>query len=268
MAVSANSYFSDSICGQTNVGSDFDVFDSSTTPKYTVGIGFVRGDGAQFRYGHFGEIVGRGALVSTDVSESGATAIHKAGALTAALIKSGNSSMNNNAIGSRYAQLVITATADQFAGAYLTISSATGFGFTYHVRGNDATSATVASNTIMELYEPIQVALDSNSQISIAGYPYANLESSTTGDCTAIGVSVQNQSAGSYGWVQTHGIVSVLQDIAVGTIGKPCTVSSNTGGAISAYTAVQNSNPNYPLVGYLVEAGSSGGYSLVYLQLE
>ena len=270
MAVSTSSYFSDSICGQTQVGADFDVFDTSTTPKYTVGLGFVRGDGAKFRYGHIGAIVAAGAVVATDVSESGQPSVIKAGALVANLTKKGNETMNPGAIGSRYMQLVITATADQFAGGYVTVNSGTGFGFTYHIRGNDATSAIVTGNTHLELYEPVQVAIDSNSQVSIAGCPYANLEGATATDKVPAGVSLQNQSASSYGWLQTHGIVAALQDVTIGTVGKPVFLSSNTTGAVSCVADALSSTTGqtFPLLGYLVEAGSSAGYSLVYLQLE
>ena len=270
MAVSTSSYFSDSICGQTNVGTDFDVFDTSTTPKYSVGLGFIRADGTKFRYIHAGAILTAGGVVATDVSESGQPSVLKAGALVASLVKSGNSPMNNNAIGSRYMQLVITATADQFSGGYVTVNSGTGFGFTYHIRGNDATSAVATSNTILELYEPIQVALDSNSQISIAGCPYANVELITTTDPVAAGVSCNNQSSGSFGWIQTAGITSALQDISIGTVGKIAYVSTNTAGAIGCFGGALGSPAAYNIapVGYIVEAGSSAGYSLVYLQLE
>lgn len=266
MAVSTSSYFSDSICGQTNVGADFDIFDTSSNPKYTVGLGFTRGDGAKFRYGHFGEIITRGTVLSLDVSESNQACLLKGGALAASLIKSGGQSMNNNAVGSRYAQLVITASADQYAGGYLTIESGTGVGFTYHIRGNDATSAAVSTNSILELYEPIQVALDSNSEISICGCPYANLESATTADCIVVGVSVQNHSSGYYGWVQTAGIVGVLQDANIGVVGKTVSLSTNTSGAIQVTGTLTGSN--LASIGYLAQAGSSTGYSLINLQLE
>lgn len=270
MAISTSSYFSNAIIGVPQIGADIDIYETSSTPKYAVGFGFTRADGNKYRYSHFGTLTGRSTVVATDVDESGHANKLKAGALTANLTKLAGETINPNAIGSRYAQLVVTATADQFAGAYLNIHSGTGFGFMYRIKGNDATSDVVTGNAHFELYDKIQVALDSNSEISIGGLPYANLEGATTTDAVPAGVSVNNVTADNYGWVCTHGITPALQDITIGTIGKPVKLSSNTTGAVSCVADATSSTTQmtFPLLGHIVQAGSSAGYSVIFLQLE
>jgi hypothetical protein len=268
MAVSTSSYFSNSIVGAPQLGADIDLYAAHTSPKYQVGFGITRGDGNKFRYSHFGALTAAGALTAVDRSESDQYAVIKAGALAASLTKVGGETMNVNAIGSRYAALVITATAHQFAGGYLVVHSGTGFGFTYHIKDNDATSAQITSNTVVQLYDPIVVALDSNSEITITGHNYANLEPITTTDPCPAGVAVTNVSASGYGWVQTRGPVGVLQDATIGTIAKGLvSVSSNTTGAVGIAGA-SLTGPNYPIVGYLLNPGTSAAYSTVFLTLE
>ena len=271
MAVSTTSYFSNSIVGQPQVGADIDIFDTASSPKYAVGFGFQRADGAKFRYVHFGAISNRGTLVATDRSESSLSKIENVGALVANITKRANETINPNAIGARYMQLVISATAQQFEGGYLTFTTGTGVGFTYRIKGHTVTTDAnpVTGNIYLDLHDSIVVALDSNSDIAIAGNPYANLESATTTDELPVGVTITNNTATNYGWVQTHGIVGVLQDATIGTQGDPVSISSATAGAIQAAEAESNTNLLvYPVVGYMVEPGSSADYSLVYLTLE
>lgn len=270
MAVSTSSYFSNSIIGAPQLGADIDIYETTSSPKYAIGFGFTRADGNKYRYAHFGALVAAGAVVATDVSESAQANLLQAGALVANLTKVDGETLNPNAVGSKYAQLVVTATADQFAGAYLNIHSGTGFGFIYRIRGNEATSARVTGNAHFELYDPIAVALDSNSEIAIVGSPYANLEGATTTDAVPAGVAVTNVTASNYGWICTHGVTSVLQDVTIGTIGKPVKLSSNTTAAVSCVADATSSTTQmtFPLLGHVLQAGTSAGYSVIFLQLE
>lgn len=272
MAVSTSSYFSNAIVGTPGQGADVDLYQSSTLPKYQVGFGFTRGDGNVYHYGHFGALTNRGQVVSKLASETNQTKIENVGALVANLTKQGGEIMNPNAIGSRYMQLVITATANQFAGGYLTVTTGNGAGFTYRIKGNDATSAQVTGNTFLNLYDPVQVAIDSNSDIIIAGSPYADLFPATTVTITAAtvaGVACTNNSAGSYGFICTGGIIGALQDANTGTYGRNVYLSSTTVGAVQCMTATISvaSYALYPQIGYIVEAGSSADYSLIMLNL-
>ena len=273
MAVSTDNYYSNSIVGQPQVGADIDIYETSSSPKYAIGFGFTRGDGNKYRYGHFGELTNRGALVGTDVSESGLAKIEDVGALVANLTTRGSSINAPNAVGARYMQLVITATANQFTGGYITITTGTGAGYTYRIRGNTATSAgsPVTGNIYLDLWDKIQVAIDSNSDIAIAGSSYANLEAALSSDNPVpVGVAVTGNTITDYGWIQTAGVGGVLQDVSIFTIGSVVTVSSNTAGAVTNLPTTSSGSvyAAQAVVGYGVEPGSSADYSIVNLTLE
>lgn len=271
MAVSTNSYFSNAIVGQTQIGADFNIYDVSTTPKYAVGLGFTRSDGAKFRYAHFGATTARGVLVSTDLSESqldwapGYTA-----ALAANLTTPNGTSIAPNAINSQYLQLTITASAGQFAGGYVTIASGTGLGFQYRVKDNTATGNPVTGDCYLELYDKVQAAIDSNTAVQITGCPYANLEIlDDSDDRFPAGVTVSNVSSSGYAWIQTGGVGTVLQDAVVGAVGATAFVSSNTDGAIMASVlTATSSNQRFATVGTIINPGTNANYSTVFLTLE
>lgn len=271
MAVSQNSYFSNSIVGQPQIGADIDIFDSTSNPKYTVGLGFTRGDGNKYRYCHFGLLTPAGNLVATDVSESGRPKTENLMGAFATLVRQGNELMLPGETGSRYMQFTITATADQYAGGYIAISTGSGSGYTYHIRGNDATAAQITGQTIINLYESIASPISPTSDILLAGNPYANLEPVTAVDPVAVGVAVTGNTISNYGWICTHGIHGVLQDVSIGSIGNILQVSSNTAGAVMSTKTIATSAAAialYPVVGYIVEAGSSADYTMAYLTLE
>ena len=272
MALLSNTnYYSNAIIGTPGLGSDIDLYQTTTTPKYQIGFGFTRADGNHYRYGQFTAIANRGNLVSPVTSECDQTEILKAGALVANLVPQGNEIMNSNAIGSRYAQLVVSASANQFAGGYLTIASGTGFGFTYRIKGNDTTASKVTGNTFFNLYDPIQVALDSNSCVTISSSRFVSLTPANTLTATCVqvaGVTVTNNSANSYGWICTGGKIGVLQDASIAASGKPVYLSTTTAGAIAGYANVQGSNPAFAMVGYMASPGSSTEYSVIYMNIE
>lgn len=270
---SSTNYFSNAIVGQPGVGADIDLYASSSTPKYQVGFGFTRGDGNKYRYAQFGAIANRGNLVAPLTSDGYINNTIKAGALVANLTKQGNETMNPNAIGSRYAQLTVSASAHQFEGGYLVVHSGTGFGFTYRIKDNDTTSTKVTGDTFLNLYEPIVVALDSNSEIAIALSPYVALTPATSLSATAAnvsGVTVTNNSAGSYGWVCTHGVTSALSDVSIGLAGKAAYVSTNTAGCVSALSGTLGSAGalSTAYVGIFLVPGTSANYATIYCTLE
>jgi hypothetical protein len=272
MALLSNTnYHSNAIVGVPQVGADVDLYASGSTPKFQVGFGFSRGDGNKYRYGQFTAIANRGSLVAPVTSECDQTEILKAGALVANLSRQGNENIDPNDIGSRYAQLVVSASNNQFAGAYLTIASGTGFGFTYRIKGNDTVSTKVTGNTFFNLYDPIQVKLDSNSCVTISSSRFVSLTpaNTLTATCaTVVGATVTNNSAGSYGWICTGGKMGVLQDASIAASGKPVYLSTTTAGSVAGYANIQGSNPAFAMVGYMVSPGSSAEYSIVYLNLD
>ena len=269
--LSNTNYYSNAIIGTPMAGADIDLYASNSAPKFQVGFGFTRADGNKYRYCQFGDICNRSTVVAPVTSVSDQANLLKAGALVANLTAQGNESMNPNAIGSRYAQLLVSASANQFAGAYLTVHSGTGFGFSYRIKGNDTVGAKVSGNTFFNLYDPIQVALDSNSEISITGCRYTGLTPCAGQTATAIcvsGVTVSNNSANSYGWICTGGVTPALQDASIAASGREVYVSTTTAGAVAGYANIQGSNPAFATIGYMLEPGTSANYSVIFLRLE
>lgn len=241
MAVSTDSRFNHGVQGIPGIGADFDVFETSSTPKFAVGTRFTRSDGAEFVYSHFGAALSSGGLlVSTDVSESYlsmmGSSIYASGSVTAIageIIKPGT-------IGSHYVEIILPAvTADKFAGGYFQTVDGDGFGYTYRIRGNTAGSAKTSgakATFYLELYEPLQQTLSTiqTSSFRIVGSPYANLESATAAtDMIVSGVTTCSHAASTYGWVQTSGVAGIRSDGSTIALGSMCALSDALSGCIS-----------------------------------
>jgi len=275
MAVSTDVYFSNSIVGQAMAGTDIDVYSAHTSPKYAIGFGFQRADGNKFRYCHFGLLTTTpGLLVATDVSESSAPNSPGAVTVTAApptaVTTIGQERVKANAIGSRYMQLTITPTADQFLGGYLIVTSGTGYGWTYRIMGNTISGTPASTSATFELDAPITVALDgTQTAVTIVGCPYSNVEAATSTDKLVVGATMSCVSTGGYGWVCTHGVVGVLQGANVTGDGYAACLDTNVAGAVRPLQpSVVSSSSLTPIVGYYVGAASVSNFSTIYLTLE
>ena len=264
------------------IGSDIDIYATASTPKFAVGTGFERADGSRFRYVHVGADLEVGEIGATDASESDFQYLDNVGATVAGLTDRSGENLSPNAAGSRYLQLIITATDNQFDGGYLAIQGGAGAGYTYRIRSHTITTDNdpTTGNIYMDLYDKVHTAIDSTSDICIAGSPYSNLEPTTgeahatTTDIRAVGVACAGISAQSYGWVQTKGPCGVLQDANIALSGQEMTLSSNTAGACMA-TPYVTTTPSpilaaqlRPTIGHCIVAGSSGTYTVVHLALE
>ena len=124
----------------------------------------------------------------------------------------------------------LTATLNQMAGGYVTVTASTGLGYTYKIKGNTAASSAVCT---IYLEDPILVAMTvTTSTIDIILSPYAGVVlSNSTISSAPVGVSVFPITAAYYGWLQVRGPASVLADgsIAVGDI---VVASNGTSGAV------------------------------------
>lgn len=276
VATSTN-YFSNAIVGQPMVGADIDIYRVDLTPKYQIGFGFTRADGNKFRYCQNGAgTLTPGLVVSPDISNTDSTTpvIHK-GAAVANITRPSGETFDPNAIGSHYVQCSITAVHNQFAGGYLVVSTGTGLGFTYRVRGNTATDSPKAGEAYIELYEPIQVAVDSNSGFTVVGNKYIDLIVADQDDDNMVtGVSTSHVSTTNCCWIGTRGTFAVLQDANVSALpGSEAFLSSTTDGAVEgkASLATIDSDAHFTVrqaVGFYRTIQSNASYSTVYINLE
>lgn len=275
MAVSTNNYFNNAVNGIVSVGADFGKFDMHTSPRWAIGTHFRRSDGAVFVYSHFGADTNRGVLVSQDLSES--SLVDSDNVIIAPVVTYKVDSEPGNiypgSIGSHYVVITLASTtADQYAGGTLVITDDIGAGYSYRVKGNTATNDPATGLIRLQLYEPLQVALDATSDFSICGSLYANLEIATSAtDVALAGVtcSTMDVSAAAYGFIQRRGVVGVLTDATTVAVGSMCTLSDDTSGAIQlaggAGADYEDLIAESPLLGTCLIVGDSGGHSTIDL---
>ena len=215
MAVSTNSYFSNSLQGVPQVAGEVDIFANDASPKFPIGYKLETADGRVFRYSHFGAAVEHaGVVVSSDVSESatvenGLTTVAPA---SAAVTTDGTT-------GYKFIEVTAAAvTADQYAGGYLTVIAGTGRGYTYRIKGNTACGlpdGPASGNFRLELYDKIQATLNAASDINVIACKYANLEAALVGtDEVPAGITTRGMTSAYYGWIQTKGPAAVLVNTA------------------------------------------------------
>jgi len=266
MAVSTNSYFNNGIVGVPQVGADCNPYEAHVTPRFALGTKMERADGNIYRYSHFGDDVNRGVLVATDASES--SLVDTDGALIAPAstyqMPDEPSGVYPGAIGSRYIVMTLSATADQYAGGYFVTTDDTGEGYTFRIISNTAKNDPATGKIRLKLDKPLAVAIDTSTDCAIQGCHYANLEIATTTDLVLAGVTCRTMdvSSASYGWVQTKGIVGILDDGGC-TVGTMSTLSDGTPGAVQDQDAFTE-----PVIGFCCIAGDSTGHSVYKINLE
>lgn len=267
MAVDANAYASNRVTPPPTLA-DFNKFDMHKIQKFPLGFKVECADGSIYRYSHFGADTNRGVLVSTDRSETCLVDDDNHVIAPASAVNVGD-----GAVGSRFIEATLTATANQFVGGKLIITDDTGEGYTYDIKGNTATNNPTTGNIRIELYQPLVVAVTTDSDIAIVGSLYHDLEVATMTDALVVGVSCSTMdvSEAAYGWIQTKGVCGVLQDVNVPTIGAVATLSNLTAGAVT----IMGGNSTYatyyglnPIVGIFLDIGDSTGHAAIKLNLE
>lgn len=271
MAVlSTTNWYSNSIIGVPQTGSDINVYDRHTSPRFAVGFGFERADGNKFRYCQIGAAVGAGKLVGGNTSTaSSLTAVNKciapatATAVADTIIKVGD-------IGSTYIECTLSSVGkNEYAGGYITISGGTGVGYTYRIKSNTATGDPSSGNIRLELWDKIKVAIDNTSDFALVPSKHAGLDVNGT-NSNVVGVLMTATTANDFAWVCTKGFCGCLQDANASTIkGSMMTASTVTAGAMGGWTALSfTASGLVPFVGRLVQYGASAEYGVVDLCLE
>ena len=219
------------------------LFEESSTQQGNVGAERRLEDGRAFRYAYFAAAANTGLLVSTDVSAT--CVVEVEGSMTGASAAATSVTITDSTtLGS--------ATADQYAGAYLHIGDDAGEGYQYRIRGNTAASSNAVDFT---LYDGLLEAVTSATDWAITGYPYNNVRGAVgTADYIVSGVTIMDVTANYYAWVQTRGIATVLSNGAV-AIGANLTLSDDVVGAVQLKDAETE-----PLVGFACFASDDTGH--------
>ena len=126
----------------------------------------------------------------------------------------------------------VTLASNEVAGGWVSVRSGSGAGYLYRIKSN--TAATAGSSTIT-IEDPLQVAFQTSSTlIDLIPSPYSNLViAATTAVSTPVGVAVAAIPASSFGWIQTRGPASVLNDATAVTVGGSIVASTVTAGSVT-----------------------------------
>lgn len=183
------------LTGSTQIFS-FNPQDSATVQEHNLGTLAQTTDGRAYRYTKFGELAVAGNLYGTP----------------AIVANHNNLAVAATAIGSYSVTVTLgatAATANQYAEGYLFTVDGTGEGHTYGIKSHPAADA--SATLVVQLYEPIAVALvaSATSEVTLYPNPYKNVViSATTATGAAAGIAPFAVASGSFGWLQTHGAAS------------------------------------------------------------
>src|ERR1017187_568852 len=160
MALNTNTYYSNSIQGEPQVGVDVNVETADSAPRYPVGYSVRRADGNRFRYCHVGTATNSGLLVGPTTASAGATyAAATVVAPASATAVQSEYPILPGQVGSHWVQATISSiAANKYQGGYLITTGGTGLGQTYRIVGNTATGTPNSTDLYIQLAEALQVA--------------------------------------------------------------------------------------------------------------
>jgi hypothetical protein len=168
----------------------------------------------------------------------------------------------------RLSDAVTGLTKDEYAGGYLNITDATGEGYQYRIKANEASNATVGC--LVTLYDELILALDNTSVGTLTNHPMDGVVTHTAADYggTAtqfiVGKGVRSSADGEYFWVQTWG--PCLLQAGTGTIiqGAPIQAAEDDNGSVQVVVSTEN---RVQVIGYGLEAGADTVWAPCFLTI-
>lgn len=161
-------------------------------------------------------------------------------------------------------------TANQYKDGYCHVTDGAGEGHTYRIRSHAAALAS-ATDVQITLYDAIAVALDTNSTISLQRNGYDTpLISAVDQLDYPVGVPTVTIPAGNvteqWGWFQTYGEASVLQDETIAAICQALTIGTGVAGAVEEDDTATTVSQEV-IVGFNLTATVDTEYSPVFLTI-
>lgn len=206
---------------QKGQGAPLALFSQSTDASLATLIGarFDSSDGREFIL----VLVGAASIANGLLVQSPAiVANHQNGAVATA------------AIGATSVGVAIAGTAmaaNQYAGGFLVINAGTGIGQTLRIASHPASAA--GSETItFQLEDPIRVAtLVSDTKGCLIAHPCNGvIVNPTTPTGVVVGATVSGVTAANYALLQTKGVISLLSESLIATVGLGVAPSAATAG--------------------------------------
>lgn len=236
------------ITGPIQVSSS-DVFGESSTQEHVLGtVGFAD-NGRTFRYVK----AGASNLVPGTLQQGPAVVANHQNIAVAAAAAVGATSVTVT-LGAT------AATANQYAGGTLVVNDVNGEGQTLRIASHPAASS--SASLVLTLDDPVTVALTTSSEVCLFPNIYNGVVINPTTPTNApVGVAVKAITATYYGWVQTHGPVSCLNDAAT-AVGLGIAPSQAVAGAVKTMAATLSQ------VGYALQAGVDTEYRTVFITID
>lgn len=265
-------YFSNAIVGTPSVGADVNILEVNELPKFAIGTGFTRQDGARFRYGYASAGVAAGTGVSPTFASAGVTLISNAVIAPASATSVAGDTIKPGSVGSRYIQFTKASVteANIYKGGYVIISDGSGQGFTYRIKGNTITGDPVSGDLRLELYEALKYALIATTDIIIVPNLWNDVIVSDGTNAAVAGVAMGTTTSSlQYGWFCVHGQVGCKQDGAW-TAGAPLVRGADgfimMGAGLT--NTVQIGSTGGQIVGYAVADGGDNKIGVAFINLE
>lgn len=156
-------------------------------------------------------------------------------------------------------------TVDQYKDGYCCINKATGFGAAYRVKSNPA--AGIAATCAITLYDDLEKAVDTTTEVSLAKNKYDNVIVLPTGAITnvPVGYALLDVAATYYFWCQVLGPCACLCDTGETlVIGETCGVQDTVEVAGAVGLRDDQTTINVGNVMYIAVAAE---YALIDLEL-
>lgn len=174
-------------------------------------------------------------------TENGATALVAGQLCVAADITANHEDLvvNTAAIGDKTLTVTLGNTAivaNDYDGGYVNVLDDNGQGVVYLI---DSAPVTAGNGTvIIELHEPIVVAFEANTTVTLIRNSYKEVVvSDNTQADLPVGVPNFAIPINEFGWLQTGGTCSILVDTNDTTAGQPITIGAAVNGAVETHNA-------------------------------
>jgi hypothetical protein len=223
------------------------IYEESATQKAEIGYRILVGDRC-FRYAYAG---GTALIAGTLVNAAGWMA-----ATTEVNLTVGTAA----AVGTYLVPNVTSAAAwTTLAGGYMIVNDNGGEGQCYKIKSSSA-NADTSTSTDLVLYDPIETALTTSSQVELYTSPYYDLDISSAITDTVAGIPPIAVTANYYFWLQTWGPCAAL--VGATTASGDLLVPHTTNGSV-APGSVFTSN----IIGFALTAGTATEYNGIFLRI-
>lgn len=174
------------------------------------------------------------------------------------------------AVGDSFLQVTngtATITSQQFEGGSIGVYTAgtVAVGDEYTITSVTGTLTTGGALNVY-LDRPLRYAYTTSAKVVMKRNPWSGViqAPATTQTGMAVGVAIYEIPATQYGWVQTHGVCTVLSDGSTFAVGSDVGTPSGTAGCVTVFAA----GTTHQRVGVVREAAASGHGINMFLQID